>query len=82
MRDQTDRGKPGIAGNGAIDIAMFIHPGIRDAHFLHFLHKMRAKQLLLFRRRTGFGKFIGLGVKGHIFQKSFSDCFHYFSPSD
>ena len=65
--DQADGGKAGIAGNGAVDIAVFVHEGIGDAHLLHFFHQGCTQQFLLGRRGAGLRKFVGHGIEGHIF---------------
>ena len=65
--DQADGGQSGITGNRAVNIAVFIHVRIRNAHGQHLLHQGSAEDALLVRGGAGFGEFIGLGIKGHIF---------------
>ena len=69
-----------ITGNGAVNVAIFVHVGICNAHFFHFLHQYRTQNLLLGRRRAGFRKLIAHGVERNVFQKSFNHRGHIGSP--
>ena len=76
MGDQADGGELWVAGDGAVNIAVFVHPGILNAHAVHFLHQRGGQRFLLFRGGAGVGCFVRLGVKGHITQKAFYNRFH------
>ena len=56
--DKADGGKAGVSGDGAVDIAVFIHAGILNAHGKHLLHDGLSQNLLLFRRRASLGRFV------------------------
>ena len=81
VSDKADGWQTGISGNGAVDIAVFIHPGIRNAHLLHFLHQCCPQFSLLGSGRAGFGSPIGLGIKGYIAQEALGYCLHSDSPN-
>ena len=70
MGNQSNGGQAGITGNGAVNIAIFIHVGICNAHLEHFLYQSCAQQFLLGSGGAGLGLLVRLGVKGHIFQKT------------
>ena len=74
--DQADGGELWVAGDGAVNIAVFVHPGVRNAHAVHFLHQRGGQRLLLFRGGAGVGFLVRLGVKGHIAQKALYNRFH------
>ena len=74
--NQSNGGQAGIAGDSAIDITVFIHAGIRNAHGFHILHQLLPQCFLLFGGGAGFRQFIGLGIKGDISQEALCNCFH------
>ena len=74
--DQTNGGKLWVAGDGAVDIAVFVHSRVRNAHAPHFLYQRGGKRLLLLRGGAGVGFLVRLGVKGHIAQKALYNRFH------
>ena len=74
--DQADGGHVRVAGDGAVNIAVFVHPGVLNAHAVHFLHQRGGQRLLLLRGGAGVGCFVRLGVKGHIAQKALYNRFH------
>ena len=71
--NQTDDRALHGAGDGAVDVAVLVHPGVGHADGLQILHNGRAQQLLLQRGGTGFAVLIGLGVEGDVVQKAFGD---------
>ena len=68
--DQANHRQPGSTGDSAVDIAVFVHVGVGNAHAPHLRHQRRAENALLVRGGAGFGKFVGLGIKGYIAQKA------------
>ena len=74
--DQADGWQVRVAGDGAVDIAVFVHPGVRNAHGVHFLHQRGGQRLLFFRGGAGVGFLVRLSVKGHIAQKALYNRFH------
>ena len=76
MGNQANGGKAGIAGDCAIDIAIFIHVGILYPHGQHILHQLLPQCFLLFGGGAGFRQFIGLSIKGDISQEALCYSFH------
>ena len=74
--DQADGGELWVTGDGAVNIAVFVHSRVRNAHGVHFLHQRGGKRLLLLRGGAGVGFLVRLGVKGHIAQKALYNRFH------
>ena len=70
MGDEADGGLLRIAGDGAVDIAIFVHEGIGNADGLHLRHQRLAQHLLLVGGGTGLGCLIRLGVVCHIIQET------------
>ena len=54
MGNQTNGGQAGVAGDRAINIAIFIHMGILYPHRQHIFHQLLPQQLLLFGGGAGF----------------------------
>ena len=58
-------------GQGTVDVAMLVHPGILDAKALHFLHKLTGKVKFPLGRGVGTGVLVRGGVDPDIIQKTF-----------
>ena len=69
-----------VAGDGAVNIAVFIHAGVLQAQRLHFLHQSRTQQRLLFRAGAGGRIGVGGGVEGYIAKQSFVSAHKKRSP--
>ena len=74
--DQADGGQALISGNGAVNIAHFVHVGIGNAHRLHFLRQGSPQHLLPRGRGSGAGEFIGGGLIAYIAQEALDNRFH------
>ncbi len=64
--DQADHRAVFHPGDRAIDVSIFIHMGVGNAHSQHFLHNGPAEQLLLVGGRAGGAFLVRLGVEGNV----------------
>ena len=80
MGNETDGGKAGVSGDGAVDIAVFVHAGILNAHGKHLLHNSSTQDLLIGRGGAVFRRFVRGGFIAYIAQKALFDWFHVGLP--
>ena len=80
MGDEADGGKAGVSGDGAVNIAVFIHAGILNAHGKHLLYNSGTQDLLIGRGGASLGKFVRGGFIAYIAQKALFDWFHVGLP--
>ena len=77
MRDEAKGGQPfRCSGDAAVNIAVFFHARVRNAHGAHFLRKPVRQRELLFRAGDLSAPFLGLRIKGNIPQKTLRNAFH------
>ena len=72
--DQTQRGlflAAGGGGQGAVDVAVFVHPGILHAQSLQFLHQLVSQIKLPRSGRMGAGLRVRGGVDPDVIKQSF-----------
>ena len=60
-----------IAGDGAVQITVFVQPDVLQAQLMHFLLQNAGKDQLLFGAGAGLGSAVGGGVVFHIIQQTF-----------
>ena len=78
--NQADGRQAGIAGNGAVDIAVLVHVGVSNAHGQHFFHNGCTQNLLLGGGGAAGGFFVRLGVKRDIAQEALNNRTHILTP--